>query len=308
MKTVLTFVALILALGAAGAAGYGYLERSHETEQLNSTIESLESRLAAAEHKFADFQEQQNKKAADASASPQALEKDMADLREKVAGVNTRVEVLGTQVGALREYDKKSKVQMARLEKAVQISPSGAAGGTVRREDIEDLIEEKIKGRQPMGKEPPLSAVAARLDLEEVERDALEDIIRQKKNELMTLLKTPRADGSSKLDEIADVFIEVLKSGNPEGPEAKKKAMKAYLSLAAEKVPGTEKTYFVEIVRMQQETRDAFKQALSRKQYQAFEALQIENAMDIKIDNDPLGAYIMQRAQAEGVTLPGQGR
>jgi hypothetical protein len=306
MKTLLTCIALILALGAAGVAGYGYYERTGEVKRLNDTIAELESRIAANKQMFDEFLKQ-GEKSTDTEAVPQAVEKDMASLREKVESVSTRVEVLGTQVSALRESDKKNKVQIARLEKNAA-TPSGAAvgGGTVRKEDIEDLIEEKMKGRQPLGKEPPLAAVAARLELEDVERKALEDILRQKKNQMMELLQTPRADGGNMLDDFADQIIEVMASGDEQ--EGKKVFMKFFQRLASDRVPGTDRTYFVDIVKMQQETREAFKTALPEQQFQAFEALGIENPMDIKIDNDPLGLYLQQRMQAQGVTPPGGGQ
>ena len=87
--------------------------------------------------------------------------------------------------------------------------------------------------------------------------------------------------------------------------EVQKKFVKFFGRLASEKVPGTDQTYLVKITELHQSTRQAFKQTLSEKQFAAFEALGVENATDIKIDNDPLGAYIMQRMQAAGVNPDG---
>ena len=299
MKTLLTFIALILALGAAGAAGYGYIERTREAAKLTDTIDSLEARIALAERMVKEFQDQQAKQDSEAAEVPPAVEKNMADLREKVEGVNTRVEVLGTQVSALRESDKKSRFQIDRLEKQAASTPAGAvAGSAVRKEDIEDLIDEKMKGHQPLGKEPQLSAVAARLDLEEVEQAALEDILRQKKNDMMVLLKTPRTDGTNLLDEFGDQIIEVMSSGDEQ--QAKKVFMKFFQRIASDRIPGTDKTYLAEVIRMQEETREAFKSALSEKQFQSFQILGVQNAMDIKIPNEPIEVYLQQRMQASG--------
>lgn len=302
MRTFLAFLALILALGAAAVAAYGYYERTCEAKRLSETIESLESRIAAAERMA---QSMKNLQESEDAAVPPAVDKEMASLREKVEGVNTRVEILGTQVSALRESDKTKNLKLAKIEENLASAPAASpVGSSVRKEDIEELIEEKMKGQQRLGKEPPLSAVAARLELEEVERGALEDILRQKKNEFMTLLKSPRADGTNMLEEFADEIIGVMVSGDEQ--KAKQTFMKFFQRLAAEQVPGTEKTYLAEIVRMQAETRDSFKTALSEKQYQAFEALGIENAMDIKIPNEPIEIYLQQRMQASGAAPGGQ--
>jgi cell division protein FtsL len=305
MKSVLTVIALILALGAAGVAGYGFLERTREANSLNETIEKLNTRLAAAERKVNELMVEEEP--SEETMTPKERDKNIVALREKVEDVTSQVENLDSRIVNLQQSDKQNKIQIGKLETKMENIPAGGAvASAVRREDIEELIEEKMKSQQRLGKEPPLSAVAARLGLEDFEKKALEDVLRKTKNEMMTLLKTPRADGSNKLDEIADVFIDIFKSGDPDSPESKKKAMKFFLSLGTEKIPGTEKSYLEEIGRIHEETRAAFKETLSEKQYQDFEALGIENAGDIKIDNDPLGTYIMQRAQAEGVPLPGQ--
>ena len=82
--------------------------------------------------------------------------------------------------------------------------------------------------------------------------------------------------------------------------------MKFFQRISAEKVPGTEKTYFVEMLSLQEETRKAFKATLSKEQFRAFEVLGIQNPMeDIKIPNDPIGLYIEQRLIDSGV-IPGQ--
>jgi hypothetical protein len=305
MKDVLVILSLVLALGAGAVAGYGFFERTRQVESLNRAIDKLRSRLDASENTTQELRTQ-TQEIADSSVTPQMVEREMAELRNEVSAVTMKVERQELAIGEMAEAGRNRTAQVAKLSRMVQNAPAAGGGSSVRTEDIEELIEEKLKQRQPMGKEPHLSAVAARIGLEEVERKALEDILRQKKNELMTVLKTPRADGSCMADEIADLFIGILKSGDPEGPEAKKKAQQFWVSLTKERVPGTDKTYFEEGMRIHQETRQAFKESLSEKQYQAFEALGIENAGDIKIDDDPLGAYVLQRAKEAGVEIPGQ--
>ncbi len=297
MKMLLAFAALIVALGAAGAAVNGYFERSSEAERLNAAMDTLEARVFAAEQTV-EFMQAQSQQVPETAAQPQVGDEDTAALQEKV-------EALEAQVSSLQESERENGAQIARLGEKMESAPvSSPAGPVVRKDEIEDLIDEKMKGRQPLGKEPPLSAVAARLDLEEIERNQLEDILRRKKNEMMTLLQTPRADGTNLLDEFSDELISLMASGEADGQAGKKVFMKFFQRVASERVPGTEKTYLAEIIKMQQETRDAFKQALSPKQYQAFEVLAVPDPLEIKIPSEPIEVYIQQRAQASGV-VPG---
>jgi cell division protein FtsL len=304
MRTAIAVIALIVALGAAGAAGYGFLERTSKTDDLGDTITKLKKRLEFAERKVDELTAKEAEQP-ESGFTPQKAEKEIVALREKVGEVTSQVEALDTQIGNLRQSDRDNKVQIAKITTKLEGIPAGAASGSmVRKEDIEELIEERIKSRQPIGKEPPLSAVAARIGLEDVERKALEDILRKKKNEMMTLLKTPRADGSNMLDEFGDALVQVLGSGGGK-QEMKKTFMKFLGRLTSEKAPGTDETYFAKITALHEGTRQAFKETLSEKQFRAFEALGIENATDIKIPEDPLGIYLMQRLQAAGVTPPG---
>jgi len=307
MKAFLTLLTFVFALGAIAVAGYGYYERTREVEELRQTIGDLEARISMTQQ-TADLLKKQSEETLDESELSPAVEKEMSQLREKVEAVKTQVNVLDTQVSALRETGKTRNNQIAGLQQKLA---SGAApvpaDSVVRREDIESLIDEKMQGQKKLGKEPPLAAVVAQLDLDEIERDALEDVLRQKKNDMMTLLQTPRMDGTNMLDEFGDELIKIMTAGEPDEEKARQTFVKFFGRLAAERVPGSEKTYLAEIIRMQEETRRGFKQALSKDQFRSFEALGIQNAMDIKIPNEPIEMYLQQRMQASGAT-PGQGQ
>ncbi len=304
MKDVLVVLSLVLALGAGGVAGYGFFQQNRQVESLNRAIDGLRSRLDATENTAQQLRAR-TQEISDSSVTPQMVERDMADLRDKVSSMTTKVEKHDLAISEMAEAGRNRTAQVAKLSRMVQNAPAGSSGSGVRKEDIEELIEEKIKNRQPMGKEPPLSAVAARLDLTETERNTLETILRQKKNEMMVLLKTPRPDGGNVLDDFADKIIDVMATGDEQ--KGKKVFVELFQRLAAEKVPGTDKTYLANILTMQEATRGAFKEALSENQFKTFEALRIENPMDIKIPNDPLGLYLQERAQASGA-IPGEGK
>jgi hypothetical protein len=302
MKSVVAFAALILALVAAGIAGYGFLESNRKVQALSDEIASLRLRIEADGQTIGRLQEM-TQEAAQTPASPQVIEKDMAELREKVQSVKTRMEVLDTQVAALRESDKSTRGQVARIKKQVDTAPAGVPPeSVVRREDVEKLIEQKMKGHQPQRGPVPIEALAEQLKLDEAEKKAIEDILRQKKNERMTLLKTPRADGSNLLDEFADGLVKAMSSGEPDEHAMREVHMKFQRRMMTEKVPGGETTYAEITMKQQQETREALKAALSREQYQAFEAMGIPNALEqIRIPDDPMEIYIHQRLQAAGV-------
>ena len=302
MKTVLMTAALFVALGSAGAVFNLYLERADEADKLGAALNNLEARIAATERRC-ELVEQECREF-DASALPKP--KEFGELREKVTEVSTGLDILRTQVSALKQSEKANRFQISGLEERLRNMPASAGGSAgVRREDIEEIVEEKIKNRRPLGKEPPLSAVAARLDLEKTTRDEMERILRKKKSDLMSVLQTPRPDGTSLLDEFADELIGVMASGEPTEEEGKKVFLKFFQRIASEKLPGTDKTYLSEVLRLRQETLDAFKHALSEEQYNNYEALAIPDPLEIKIPNEPMEVYLQQRAAASGV-VPGQ--
>ena len=306
MKSILMLIALVLAVGAAGVAGYGYFVLCGEVESRRNAMDTLNSRMDAAENTIHLLKEQ-TRKASELAEIPQVVEKDIAALREEVARVGSRMETLGSRIDTLSQSERKQTAEIARLEKTPRNTASGATSGSmVSREDVEKLIEQKIRERQPQHGQPPeLSAVAQQLELDEVEKKALENIIRKKKNEQMELLKTPRADGSNLLDEFAEDMVAAFSSEEPRDQATRKAFMKLQQRVSSENVPGTEITYAEAMNRKRDETRQAFKETLSQGQYQAFEAMGINNPMDLRIPDDPMGTYIHQHLKAAGVLPEG---
>jgi hypothetical protein len=293
LKTLLAVIALILALGALGAVGYSYILRDRQVEELRDAISTLDARLAAAEQLSREA-----KTASETATLPQSVEDNLAELQEKFDAIGKRVEIMGTQVSALREAEKKSKLQFARFRDKVG-KMSESPGGAVPKEEIESMINEKLKDGH-LGKKPALSAVAARIELEKDEQAAIEDILHRKKLEVMSILKTPRDDGSNLLDEFADELIEIYSSEQPDAGAAVKAYMKLFGRLATEKVPGSSETYLSRLGKIEQETRTAYRDTLSEKKYSAFEALGIENTTEIKIPDEPIDKYVQQRLEAAG--------
>lgn len=305
MKTFIAVLALVVALGSAGVAVYVLLEQDRNIGELRHEIAQLEAQAGADRQLIADLQAG-GAKSAQAPESLQAVEKDMAGLREKVEAAANRVEVLGTQVSALRESEKNNKVEMAKVRKRLSNAPPAAGGDAIRKEDLEKLIDKKMKERGPVrgGPPPKLEEVAQQLGLEELEAKELEDILRSKKTEHFNLLKTPRADGSNLLDEFGDALVEAIRAGKPDDQTARPVFMKFHQSIMTEKVPGTDNTYAELLQKKQRETRDAFKNALSDEQFRKLQAMGVQNPMDMRIPDEPMEAYIQSRLKAAGITPP----
>ena len=294
---------LILALGAVGLAGYSILKHSADIQSLKESMDNIDSRVRAAETAVVHLQ-QTGRDAETAELSP-ALEREMAGLREKVERVSSRIEGVDARVVKLDESGKKNAQQMAKLAEAA--SAGQPAGGGMLREDIERIVEQKMKQRQPGHQEPPpeVSEVAKKLGLGDAEQKELEEIIRKKKNQQFELLKTPRADGSNLLDDLAEGLVAVRTSGQPSEEATRQVFMRFNQRVTTEKVPGTDYTYAEAMRRTQEETYQAIKSALSDEQFKMFQSLGVRNPMDMRIPDDPMGGYIQQRFKEAGISPDG---
>ena len=305
MKAFIAVLALVVALGSAGVAVYVLLEQDRNMADLKREIAQLEAHAGADRQLISDLQVAQAREAK-APESLKAVEKDLAGLREKVESASARVDVLGTQVSALRESDKNDKVEMAKMQKRLSGAPAGVSGDALRKEDLEKLIDKKLRESGPLqGQGPPrFEALADRLELDETQRKELEDILRGKKTEHLNILKTPRADGSNLLDEFGDELVEAIRNGKPNDDTARPVFMNFHRRMMTEKVPGTDTTYAQTMMKAQQETRVAFKEALPQDKFQAMLKLGIHNPLDMRIPEEPLESYIQGRLRAAGVAPP----
>jgi hypothetical protein len=255
MKSTLMFVTLMLSLGAAGLAAYGFFEYSNDIQSLRESMENIDSRLRVAETAVVHLQQSAGD-AEVAELSP-VLEREMAGLRAKIEQMSSRMEEIDTRVVRLDESGKKNAQQVAKLADAA--SAGQLMGGGVRREDIERIVEEKIKQNQPGHQEPPpeVSEVAQKLGLGDAEQKELEEIIRNKKNQQLEIFKTPRPDGSSLLDDLAEGLVAVRRSNQPNEEAIRQVYFRFYQRVATEKVPGTNHTYVQAMRKMQEETYQA---------------------------------------------------
>ncbi len=302
MKSALVCITLVLALGAAGLAAYNFLEYSADIKLLKESMENIELRVRTAESAVKHLQ-QSDEGIEPVGLSP-ALEREMAGLREKVERVNSRIEDIDTRVVKLDESGQKNAQQVAKLASAAS---GGQPAGRVLREDIERIVEQKMKQHQPghQDQPPELSEVAQKLGLGDTEQKELEEIIRRKKNQQFELLKTPRPDGSNLLNDLAEELVAVRTSGQP-GEEAMRQVfMRFNQRVNTEKVPGADHTYAEAMRKTQEETYRAVKSALSEDQFKMFQSLGVRNPMDLRIPDDPMGNYIQQHFKEAGISPDG---
>jgi hypothetical protein len=303
MKSVFVCAALILALGAAGLAAYGILNYSADMQSVKDSIDNIDSRLRVAESAVAHMQ--RSGRNDEPSALSQAVEREMASLREKVEQANSRVEDIDTRVVKLDESGKENARQVAELASAA--SGGRPSEGMVRREDVERIVEQKMKQNQPGHQKPPpeLSEVAQKMGLGNAEQKELEDIIRKKQQQQLELFKTPRADGSNLLDDLAAGLVAVRTSGQPSEEAIRQVYFRFYQRVATEKVPGTNHTYAQAMRKTQEEAYQAMKSALSDEKFEMFQSLGVRNPMDMRIADDPVGKYIQQRFKEAGISPDG---
>jgi hypothetical protein len=152
---------------------------------------------------------------------------------------------------------------------------------------------------------PELSEIAGKLGLGDTERKELEDIIRKKKQQQFELFKTPRADGTSLLDDLAEGLVAVRTSDQPSEEAMRGVFMKFNQRVTTEKVPGTDHTYAEAMRQAQEEAYQAVRSTLSDEQFKMFQSLGVQNPMDMQIPDDPVGNYIQKRFSEAGISPDG---
>lgn len=295
---VIGVVALIVSLAAAAGAVCIVINTGAELTEFNKKIQKLQEQVGALQTAVTKMQEMWQSAPEPASA-PQA---PVAD-QQKIAQIDSDLKLVRAKIEDIYEKIEQAKksadVRLAKIEKGARNTQQGNSGG-IDKAQIEELIDSKIKRKAAtLGKEPHLNAVAAALELNESEKNSIEVILRAKKNDMMTLLKTSRPDGTNMLDEFADELIEMAVTEGDEG--ARKCFIKFFQRVSAEKVPGKEETYLGEIIRFQTEAKKELKEVMTDKQFAEFETLPMENPLDIKIAEEPLEVYLQQRAAAAGL-------
>jgi hypothetical protein len=171
--------------------------------------------------------------------------------------------------------------------------------------ELEEQISEVQKRLQKGNPDPKPSfeRFAARLELDESQKEAVKDALIRGQQELLDKIKLPLADGSVIVDDLAEAFYQ--SSMNPE--EGQKHMMKVFGRLMVEKVPGTETTYLETIEEMNRNISTEMKSFMTDEQSKAFSEWS-PKPIDIELDDGPLAQYIIGYIKKKEEENPREGR
>jgi len=233
-------------------------------EQVLSAVKKVENRLSALEEHIAELEDaldtlSARQKGVDATALKQVVAEALQS--RSVVGKDTRSREVGGE-----EIEK-------RVEKAV-----------------ERAVKRLAPVPRPRGGKWALAALADALKMDAQTADSFAQIIRDGKRRMLALLRTPKPDGTTVLD---DFLVALSKALREQGPDGAKKAFGAFFArLMREKVPGQQTTYFEQITYLRDRTEAEIRRLLGDK-YASYAALGIDDPLDkIKVPDDPLESYI----------------
>jgi hypothetical protein len=160
-------------------------------------------------------------------------------------------------------------------------------------------VQEKLEKRGGEEEDIKYASFAARLDMDEHQKAAAEEILRRGKTELLEHLRKPLPDGTVLIDELAETMYQASKN-----PEKQNKTGEAvFLRLFSEKVPGTQKTYIETIMAVQERMKTEVKTHLSDGQKKTYDEWS-PDLTKVELPDDPFNKYIMdymkRRKEQEG--------
>jgi hypothetical protein len=129
------------------------------------------------------------------------------------------------------------------------------------------------------GRKPPLSQVAAELDLDDAQREAVHQAVIRGQEETIALLRTPTPGGRVPIDDLLKAFLE-----KPE--VARERAMEVFAMLATEKVPGSEETYAQRLEGVKKSTAETFRRSFTPEQFKAYEKTG-QDPLEIQVPDSP---------------------
>lgn len=300
-------VAVIGLLGAAGLA-FGIVE----IQRLNGELASLRSDVKRANDRAGDAEvAARGSNSADddtggdeRDAEIARLTNTLADLENKVRANDERIDDVALNngdasdaTGAMSSSEQAAAITAMREE----LDSLHAELDTMRQRDAA-LAEGMRKMSESMGAmkegEMQFEQMAEIVGLTPAQEDMLAEQILTHKQQVLDLVTRPDENGAMLADGIIDVFF------NPEVDEGERGA--AFMKLLASPVPGEDRTFGELIGELEGNLQTQFMEGLSDEQRQAYAQLRV-HPKDLKLPNDPVEAWIFQRARDLGYTVPGQG-
>jgi len=217
-----------------------------------------------------------------AAAGSEALEARIAHLEERAAAGGT--------------------IAAAPPGGSVDMPPPGAPGaalppGVPPEEGLRALVRQTVReeadarekeraegkaGKEPPpgeGRKPPLSQIAAELDLDEAQREAVHQAVLRGQEETLALLRTPTPGGRVPLDDLMKALLE-----KPEN--ARTQMVEVFGMLATEKVPGSSETYAQRLEGVKKATAENFRRTFTPEQFKAYEKTG-QDPLEIQVPDSP---------------------
>ena len=216
------------------------------------------------------------------------LERQVAKLETKIDGTEHATEISKIQIkneDELGKVDGSEQEVMVRLQQVEDTVAQADQTLTAEiKERVEEIVDERVdKLEKKQDKKPTLAAFSDVLKLTDNQRSIVDKEVWNAQNEVRIILETPTEDGSILINELVDVIA----YGEAKHPEAGPRFIKWLGRVMTEKIPGTDVTYGADIEVIKNNTRSAFRNEFTEKQYAEFESWGVDPTDIKEIENSP---------------------
>ncbi len=227
---------------------------------------------------------------------------DLEDLRDEIRQLGLRIDRrMGSLDGRLSRVAQAgggiaSGVAGEAGSAATQDQVDSLAEALEKRLDLEGVGERMKKLEEDSARErnkggewkAPMGELAQELELTEAQQAEARKVFDGGRDEVYALVKTMRLDGGSLLDD----FVEDLRDGGD--PEESGKEL--FRRIFTEDVPGSDRTYLVEVLAIREQVEKDLSQHLNEKQMRKLKELNVD-LTDVKTGYDPVGDYVQAKLQ-----------
>ncbi len=278
----LSAVALLLAVAAAGVAGYTLMQDRSDPGDFAGRLDAVEDQLSRIEARLAA-------QAARQDEQPPTL---MGHKFEEGPGP-----AKGTEEAALEVvYDETTIVP-------VPLEAEGEAGERLQKL-IDKAVEKKAAQMQTMrNKKPPIDVFAKILQLDDEQVAAVQRDVVRAQHAIKDILEIPAEDGTDFLQEL----VEVMANGMANPGKDPGRGGRLFGRLMSEKIPGSDETYAARVEGVKGRLRESFKRNWTQEQYKTFEAWQMDPTEVQNVEGSPykdVERRVLERAQQLGWRAP----